>query len=172
MSSSLADQYYLQALEQYPWSPNEVIIALGYALSYDEDHARAHCLMGRLLMELVKDYQLAAHHFEISLLNEPEYVETYKYYSLLQIWLGNFEKAEIIIRRGMKVPGMQRTCLKYNRALLFEVQGRFQHAVAMLRIALLTETTVNGQAFLERELERLEKKARARGALKTVPESV
>lgn len=171
MSLSLADQYYLQALENYPWCPNEVIIALGYALSYDEDHPQAHCLMGRLLMEKVKDYPAAAHHFEISLLHGPEHVDTYKYYSLLLVWLGNYEKAETLIRRGLKVPGMQRSVLKYHRALLFEMQGRIDHALAMMRIALLTESTADGQIALEGELERLRKKARALRRSKSTCES-
>lgn len=161
MSSSLADQYYLQALEHYPFNPKEVIIALGYALSYDEDHPQAHCLMGRLLMESVKDYPRAAHHFEVSLLHGPDYVETYKYYSLLLIWLGRYDRAEAVIRRGLKVPGMHRAQLKYHRVLLYELQGRIEHAMAMLKITILTDTTSEGQQFLENEMKRLKKKAGA-----------
>ena len=168
MSHSLADQYYLQALERYPWNLSDVLISLGYALSYDEDHTQAHCLMGRLLMEQVKDYKLAAHHFEISLLNGPEYVDTYKYYSLLLIWLGEFDKAESVIRRGMKVPGMHSASLKYNRAILFELQGHLDLALAMMRIALLSETSADGQSLLESEVERLKRKAKDTTRLKEV----
>lgn len=159
MSFTLADQYYLQALAHYPYSQNEVLIALGYALSYDEYHPQAHCLMGRLLMEQVKDYRLAAHHFEISLIHAPDFVDTYKYYSLLMIWVGQYESAEALIRRGMKVPGMRTSVMQYNRAVLFEMQGRLDHAIRMMRVAAMTECTVEGHEFLEGEIARLKNKA-------------
>lgn len=162
MSYSLADQYFLQALEHYPYCLSDVIIALGYALSYDENHPRAHCLMGRLMMEKVKDYPQAAHHFELSLLYGPEHVDTYKYYSMLQIWLGNYEKAEALIRRGMKVPGMEIAALKYNRAILHEIQGNIPRAIEEMKHVIHGATRIEAQIYLENELARMLRKANTR----------
>ena len=158
MNLSLADQYYLQALEGYPYCLSDVITALGYALSYDEDHGPAHCLMGRLMMEKVKDYDLAAHHFEISLLNDPGHVDTYKYYSMLHIWLGRYDRAEALIRRGLKVPGMETAALKYNRAILYETQGKTERAAIEIIHVIQISTRSEAQEYLEQELDRLKRK--------------
>jgi tetratricopeptide (TPR) repeat protein len=155
---SLADQYYLQALDHYPYCLTDAIAALGYALSYDENHPQAHCLMGRLMMEKVKDYHVAAHHFEISLLYGPEFVDTYKYYSMLQIWLGKYDKAEAIIRRGLKVPGMETAALKYNRAILYETQGNIARAMNEIRNVIQIVTNPDAQTHLEGELQRMKRK--------------
>ncbi len=161
MYLSLADQYYLQALDHYPYCLTDAIAALGYALSYDENHPQAHCLMGRLMMESVKDYHLAAHHFEISLLYGPQYVDAYKYYSMLQIWLGRYDKAEAIIRRGLKVPGMETAALKYNRAILYETQGKTRRAVTQLIHVIQIATNPDAQVYLEGELKRMKRKVKS-----------
>lgn len=173
MSTTLADQYYLQALESYPYCLNDVIIALGYALSYDDNHPQAHCLMGRLMMEKIKDYKLAAHHFEVSLLHDPEHVDTYKYYSMLQIWLGKYDKAEVLIRRGLTVPGMEAAALKYNRAILLETQGKIDRAITQMIHVIQIASRAEAQEYLERELERLKrKKFRLHLSQEHVPEHV
>ncbi|NNG27070.1 MAG: hypothetical protein HKM87_06060, partial [Ignavibacteriaceae bacterium] len=48
MSITLADTFYLKALDLYPFELDQVIEALNYAISYDNDHAGAHCLLGKL----------------------------------------------------------------------------------------------------------------------------
>jgi tetratricopeptide (TPR) repeat protein len=159
MYLSLADQYYLQALDHYPYCLTDAIAALGYALSYDENHPQAHCLMGRLMMEKVKDYDVAAHHFEISLLNGPGFVDTYKYYSMLQIWLGKYDKAEAIIRRGLKVPGMETAALKYNRAILHETRGNLERALKEISHVIQITSNPAAQVYLEAELERMKRKS-------------
>lgn len=156
--NTLADQYYLKAAESYPYCLHDVIIALGYALSYDEDHAPAHCLMGRLMMEKIKDYNLAAHHFEVSLLSDPAFVDTYKYYSMLQIWLGRYDRAEALIRRGLTVPGMETASLKYNRAILYEIQGKPERAAIEIIHVIQSTARAKTQEKLEEELDRLKRK--------------
>ncbi|MCG8582088.1 MAG: hypothetical protein MI866_19340 [Bacteroidales bacterium] len=44
--STLADQYFIKALDQYPYSLEEAIENLGYALSQDGEHSGANYLMG------------------------------------------------------------------------------------------------------------------------------
>lgn len=163
---SLADQYYLQALDHYEFCLTDAITALGYALSYDEYHPQAHCLMGRLMMEKVKDYHRAAHHFEICLLYGPEFVDTYKYYSMLQIWLGKYDKAEAIIRRGLKVPGMETANLKYNRAILYETKGNIERAIFEIRNVIQCVTNPDAQVYLEAELDRMKRKEKLHHKMK------
>ncbi|WP_224994460.1 OprD family porin [Cesiribacter sp. SM1] len=53
MAVSLADQYYIRALNCYPYSPEDVLENLNYALSHDGGHARANCLIGRTWSSLL-----------------------------------------------------------------------------------------------------------------------
>ena len=81
MSISIADTYYLKAVSNYPWNLDEATENLNYALSYDEHHAPANCLMGRLYMEILKDFDKAGSYFEQAIINDLQYVDTYKWFS-------------------------------------------------------------------------------------------
>ena len=124
MNISLADQYFLKAQDAYHWDAEQLVESLNYALSYDVEHAPSLCLTGRLMMEKLKSFDAAKHHFEMALIADPFYVETYKYYSLLLIWLGDFAKAEKLIHRSEKIAGMPTVVIIQRRATMLECQGK------------------------------------------------
>lgn len=39
METTLADQYYLKALDSFEWCSSEALESLNYALSHDDEHA-------------------------------------------------------------------------------------------------------------------------------------
>ncbi|NRA11714.1 MAG: hypothetical protein HRT57_07155 [Crocinitomicaceae bacterium] len=47
--STLATQYYLKAKDNYPYDLPEAMESLEYAMSYNNEHAETHCLMGMFL---------------------------------------------------------------------------------------------------------------------------
>ena len=53
------DKYLFQALDNYPYSLEETVESLDYALSYDEKNTVALCLYGRLYAEQLKHYETA-----------------------------------------------------------------------------------------------------------------
>ena len=59
MDLTLADQYYLKAVDNYPYCREFVVEKLNYAVSCDDEHLQALCLLGRLYMYELKEYRAA-----------------------------------------------------------------------------------------------------------------
>ena len=57
MNITQADKYFLKALDSFDYDEGEMVEALNYALSYDEEHAPSLCLAGRLHMEKMKNFK-------------------------------------------------------------------------------------------------------------------
>ena len=51
------DKYLFQALDNYPYSLEETIESLDYALSYDSKNTTALCLYGRIQTEQLQNYE-------------------------------------------------------------------------------------------------------------------
>jgi len=131
-----ATQYYAKAMANYPWELDEVIEALNYALSYDNEHAGAYCLLGRIYSEQLIDFEDAFYYFEQALLHNINYINTYYFYSMSLIQYGDFAKAEILLNHGMKVKGICKACLTQRFALIYEMQGKLLKAKKLLRKAI------------------------------------
>lgn len=137
MDVNTADQYYLKALAEFPYDLESVIENLNYTLSYDEEHTQAYCLLGLVNMYAMKDYRKAESCFEKALQCDLSYPDTYKYFSLLKIWLGEMEQANKIINYGLKVKGMDQAALLKYKALAHECIGEFDQAKNVLKQAKL-----------------------------------
>lgn len=166
MSLTIGDQYYLKALDWYRWNLEQATESLQYALSYDPDHVQANCLMGRLYMERMKDYWAATHYFDKALAADINYVDTYKYYSLLCIWQGKYDKALKIIDYGMKIRGMDTSVLHYHLSVMASYQKKWKKAIGHLENALILTHNEDQVWQLEQELIRLQKKVKKRKSKK------
>lgn len=133
MDITLADQYFIKALDYYPYDLESTFENLTYALSYDEAHAPANCLLAKVYMYQLKDYHMAGEYFYKSLQANMSYPETYKHYSLLRIWQGEYLRAQKIIARGLRVRGMDMGVLKLNQAIIYELQGELKLAKRTLK---------------------------------------
>ena len=125
---TLSTQYYLKALESFPWNLADVFENLNYALGYNEDHAPAHCLYGRLCMSYLKDLKEAEYHFEQALRIDFDFPDTYKYYSQLKMWKGEFKSAKRIIDFGMNRAGVDKSILLFRKAQICEIQSNYDRA--------------------------------------------
>jgi tetratricopeptide (TPR) repeat protein len=162
MKSTQADQYFLKALDNYGYDMNETLESLEYALSYDDIHAASNCLMGCVQMFWIKNFKTAAHSFELALIGDKEYVDTYKYFSLLMIWTGNFERAEKLIIDGMKLKGMDKAILLSRKAMMYECNGRYKEAKQILKMAYHLSFNDSYTNFFDQELLRIKKKIKMR----------
>ena len=61
------DKYLFQALDNYPYSLEETIESLDYALSYNDKNVMALCLYGRVQTEQLADYEEAKRYFQEAL---------------------------------------------------------------------------------------------------------
>ncbi len=137
MELTLADHYYFKAADDYPYNLESVSENLNYALSYDPEHTQALCLMGRLFMYKLKDYGMAKTYFQKTLISDMDYPDTYRYLSLLYIWTGDYESADTLIKRAFKIKGTDPSHILYLQALMYECQGDWSSAKAILKKAQL-----------------------------------
>lgn len=158
MSVTLSNKYYLQAVDNYPYELSEVIESLNYAISYNSDHAGAHCLLGRLYMEELKQYEKAEHHFEQALVADLNYSVTYEHYSLLLITTGEFERALKLIEYALKIKGINISLILHRKGLVYENLGKLKKAKKIIKKAYQQAYTEEIREFLQTEHSRLKDK--------------
>ncbi len=161
MSLTLADQYFLKALDNYTFDIEQTVESLNYALSYDEQHPAANCLLGRLLMEKLKRFPEAKHCFERALIEDPNYVDTYKFYSQLLIWMGDLEKAETIIEKGISKVGMPKLIMIKRKAAILEARGLVQEAIKENKRGRLLSSGQFDFEHFHGEVKRLKRKCKS-----------
>ncbi len=158
MSNLISNKYYLQAVEAYPYDLTETAEALGYALSNDSSHAGAHCLLGQLHAEQLKQYDMASHHFEQALISNIEFTGTYEHYSEMLIHLGEYEKAQNMINHAYSIKGANIPMLLHKEGKLYETIGKLKKAKKRLKKAYKTSCNEEDRSFLKTELERVKEK--------------
>jgi tetratricopeptide (TPR) repeat protein len=158
MSISLADNYYLKALDLYPYDLDGVTEALNYAISYDNDHAGAHCLLGILNMYQLGRYSEAENHFEKALVGDINHTETYYSYANLLIQTGEYGKAKKLIRYAYKIKGINISRLKHIEGLIAEIKGDFRKAKEYIKFAYGSSYRKYEREFLKEELGRINSK--------------
>lgn len=155
---NVADTYFLKAWDNYGYNSTEVVENINYALSYDEEHAPTWCLKGRLFMDELKNFQEAKRCFENAIFYNPTYIETYKYYTLLLIWTGEFEKAQIIINKGKRVKGMPLSYTIHRSALIHEFKGNIGEAIRIMKNGQMFSLNQPEFDFFHNEIKRLNRK--------------
>ena len=158
MSITLADTYYLKALNLYPYDLDQVIEALNFAISYDKDHAGAHCLLGNLNMYQLGKISEAENHFEKALASDLNYVETYYSYTNLLIQIGEYGKAKKLINYAYKIKGINISRLKHSEGLIAETMGQLHKAKRDIKFAYDRSYNKAERIFLEEELDSVNSK--------------
>ena len=158
MSITLADTYYLKALNLYPYELDQVIEALNFAISYDDDHAGAHCLFGKLNMYQLGNFSKAEDHFEKALASDLNNVETYYSYAELLIQTGEYAKAKKLIKYAYKIKGINISRLKHNEGLIAEIKGDLEKAKTFMTFAYNGAYRKIERDFLKDELDRVTSK--------------
>src|SRR5690606_7466938 len=92
-----ADKYYLKAQDYYPCNLEEVLEALEYGLSCDEEHAGLHTLKGQVYYHYLKQFEAAKECFELALFYDKGFVDAYYAYIDLALTVKAYTKAEKLI---------------------------------------------------------------------------
>lgn len=159
MSNTLSNKYFLKALEAYPYDLADAMESLNYALSYDSEHAGAHCLMGQLNMEQLKQYEKAEYHFDQALICDVNYTVTYEYYSLLSIYKKQYDKALRLIDYAYTIPAINRALMKHREAIIAEYSSRLDDAKKLMKEAYNISCNEEERGFIKLELERIKDKS-------------
>lgn len=158
MSTTLANNFYLKALDNYPYCLPEFLESIDYALAYDENHADAHSLMGLFCMEQVYKYSEAKYHFEMALANDIDHILTYYRFIRLAILLEDLELAMKLIQSGRKVKGISKPALLHREAIVMEKRCEFRTAKRLLNKAIKLSVFTHDIDFYKREKSRIKSK--------------
>lgn len=108
---------------------------MNYALSYDSEDADALCLMGRIHSEVLKDYEKAKEYYEDAMIYDVSNINTPKYYISCLLENEDLDEAEKLIKYAVKIKGIDKCDLWYQRSFLSEKRGSLTNAMKFLEIA-------------------------------------
>ncbi len=156
--STLADQYYIKALDQYPYSLEEAIENLSYALSHNSEHSGANYLMGKLHQEQLNNFQKAEEYYIKALASNPDDLKVCIDYILLLIILKEYDKAQKLIIYTNKLKGTDLSKTHSLQALIYEYQHDYEKALSLYREARLEAYNDDCISHLNNEIKRVKRK--------------
>lgn len=154
----ITNTYLIKALDYYPFNLEESLESLNYAMAFEENNPIALCLMGRVQLEIFKDYALADNYFREAIAANNNYLETYTYFLECLLIQEEFEEMTKLLAFARKRKGIDRGMMFYYEAMLFEKQLKFKKALKAIKEAMLRATTSSFMSDLEEMKKRVEKK--------------
>lgn len=152
------NNYLIKALESYPYDLEQCMESLNYAMAYEDNNPIAYCLMGRVHLEIFKDYPTANSYFREALASDVNYLETYGYFLECLLVQADFEELKKLLVFAGKRKGMDRALLFYYEAMLLERQLKFKKALKMIKEAMIQAPSTSFLSDLEEMKRRVEKK--------------
>ncbi|TRX66385.1 tetratricopeptide repeat protein [Carboxylicivirga sp. M1479] len=156
--STLADQYYIKALDQYSYSLEEAIENLGYALSQDDEHSGANYLMGRLHHEQMNNFQKAESYYLKALAGNPDDLNVCMAYILLLIIMKEYDKAQNLITYANKLTGVDLSKTYSFQALIYESKHDYEKAISLYNEARLEAYNEDCMNHITSEIKRVKAK--------------
>lgn len=166
MDTALANNYYLKALDNYPFDLPEFLESINYALAYDDTHADAHCLMGLFYMDQLQKYDDAKYHFNKALASDIEHVRSY--YELIRclITIEEYQEAFKVIDCASKIKGVSSEALDHRIAIIMERKFQLKSAKRFLQRAIEKAYFTHDREFYQAELSRVKDKISKRKSKK------
>lgn len=156
--STLADQYYIKALDQYPYSLEEAIENLGYALSQDDEHPGANYLMGKLHQEQMNNFPKAEGYYLKALASNPDDLNVCLAYILLLIIMKEYDKAQNLIIYANKLTGVDLSKTYGFQALIYESQHDYEKALSLYKKARIEAYNEDCMNHINNEIKRVKMK--------------
>ena len=160
--ATIADQYYLKALDSYPYDLESSLENVQYCLSYNEQHAAANCLMGQIYACQLRDRQKAIYHFDMAITIDPELPSIYECYSSLLIDLKKLRKAERLLQYAITIDGVAKSMIYHRMALILEIRKEYKLSKVYLLNALESSIQESEVEKLKQELSRVKGKLKSR----------
>ena len=148
------DKYLFQALDSYPYSLEETIESLDYALSYDDKNTMALCLYGQVLSDQLFKYEEAKEYFQQVISININSIEVYPFYIHTLILNEDYKEAKKLIDFALTIKGINKVELFLKKVMLLESQQKFKKALKALKKAKLV--TIN--SAYDYDIEETEKR--------------
>ena len=151
------DKYLFQALDNYPYSLEETIESLDYAMSYDAKNTTALCLYGRIQTEQLLNYEEAKRYFQEALAINIDAVAVYPYYIETLLLNEDYEEASKLIDFAMTIKGINKMVILLKKVQLLERQAAIKEA-----LKLIDEVKLNTFTNDTYETEEVEKRLKSK----------
>ncbi len=152
------DKYLFQAMDSYPYSLEETLESLDYALSYDENNTMALCLYGRLYSEQLQKYDIAKEYFQKALSIDMQALEVYPYYIEALLFNEDYDEAERLINFALTIKGVNKIEIKLKEVLLYEMKQDLVKAVSLAKLLKLYVFNSEWNTIIEDTERRLKQK--------------
>lgn len=122
MTLNIADQYYLKAkaaMSGYCTDWEEACEAIGYAISYDDEHCASLCLLGEIQAMYLGNYEAAFENFDKCIASNVEYAEVYPTYIKFLIWADEIDKAKKLVTFAKKSKSSIYSAIAMVRSISF-----------------------------------------------------
>ncbi|SFN75950.1 Tetratricopeptide repeat-containing protein [Paenimyroides ummariense] len=152
------DIYLVQALDNYPYSLEDTLTSLEYALSYNENNTQTLCLYGRFLAEQFKQYEEAKTYFQKAISIDLNAVDVYPYYIETLLKNEDYTEAEKLIDFALKIKGIDTLAIKLAEVHLHERQLHINKALKLAKNLYLYYYDIESKQLIEDTVDRLKKK--------------
>lgn len=150
--------YLFKAMEAYPYEVAKAMEALQYALSYEPENVNALCLMAKIQIEQLGDYEAAKEYYQQALASRMDIPEVYPDFIRMLVNYEDYDEAQKLIDFARSVKGIDRAGMELAQALLYEATGRYKESEDALREA--KQFALNGEFiyYVDDVLTRVSKK--------------
>lgn len=155
---TLADQYFIKALDRYPHELEETTENLGYALSCEPEHAGANWLMGRACHEYLMNYDRAEEYYLRAMEADTHFTAVHEWYAWLLIDLGRYAEADRLLEFAFRHPGACQVSLHLLMAWRHERCRQYEQALEWLHRAACHAHSSGDMQWIKGEIERLQSK--------------
>lgn len=162
------DKYLFQALDNYPYSLEETIGSLDYALSYDDKNTMALCLYGRVQADQLLRFEEAKTYFQRAISINIHALEVYPFYIQTLILNEDFEEAAKLIDFALTIKGINKVEIILKKVMLFESQHHFKKALKAIKEAKKATLNSEFNYLIDETEKRLNEKSN-KGAKKEKP---
>lgn len=127
------DKYLFQALDSYPYSLEETIESLDYAMSYDSKNTTALCLYGRIQAEHLQDYEEAKRYFQEALAININAIAVYPYYLETLLLNEDYVEAGKLIDFALTIKGINKMAILLKKVQWLERQADIKGAIKLMK---------------------------------------
>ena len=152
------DKYLFQALDSYPYSLEETIESLDYALSYDDKNTMALCLYGQVFSDQLLKYEEAKEYFQKALSINIYALEVYPFYIHTLILNEDYEEAAKLIDFALTIKGINKIEILLKKVMLLESKQEFKKALKVIKKVKLITINTSYDYTIEETEKRLNKK--------------
>lgn len=131
------NKYLLKAIESYDYNLEETVESLNYALSYEPENAQALRLMGKVHLEYLHEYDLAAQYYGEAIASNMDLVQAYTEYARVLILKEDYVHAMRVISYAITIKGTNKAVLYMLYAGVLEELGNYKLALKVLDQAYL-----------------------------------